>query len=76
MLVETDLAAGDFVRLAKQMIDLLDQMSIVADAELGATARRRSTPCDAASSRTAPSRDRHVPGVAHSPPNRENDPRR
>jgi ATP-dependent RNA helicase HelY len=39
VLSETELAAGDFVRLAKQVIDLLDQVSIVADAELGATAR-------------------------------------
>jgi ATP-dependent RNA helicase HelY len=34
-----ELAAGDFVRVTKQVIDLLDQISIVADAELGATAR-------------------------------------
>jgi ATP-dependent RNA helicase HelY len=39
ILGDTELAAGDFVRLAKQVIDLLDQISIVADAELGATAR-------------------------------------
>lgn len=39
ILADTELAAGDFVRLAKQVIDLLDQVSIVADAELGATAR-------------------------------------
>lgn len=39
VLSETELAAGDFVRLAKQVIDLLDQVSIVADADLGATAR-------------------------------------
>jgi ATP-dependent RNA helicase HelY len=39
VLADTDLAAGDFVRLAKQVVDLLDQISIVADAELGATAR-------------------------------------
>ncbi|GAA4056836.1 MULTISPECIES: RNA helicase [Agromyces] len=39
VLSETELAAGDFVRLSKQVIDLLDQISIVADAELGATAR-------------------------------------
>lgn len=39
VLSETELAAGDFVRLAKQVIDLLDQVSLVADAELGATAR-------------------------------------
>ncbi len=35
-----DLAAGDFVRWCKQTIDLLDQLSIVADAPVGATARR------------------------------------
>ncbi|GGI48274.1 ATP-dependent RNA helicase HelY [Agromyces flavus] len=39
ILADTELAAGDFVRLAKQVIDLLDQVSIVAEAELGATAR-------------------------------------
>lgn len=39
VLDDTDLAAGDFVRLTKQVVDLLDQISIVADAELGATAR-------------------------------------
>jgi ATP-dependent RNA helicase HelY len=39
VLADTELAAGDFVRLTKQVVDLLDQISIVADAELGATAR-------------------------------------
>ncbi|MGI9825117.1 DEAD/DEAH box helicase [Agromyces sp. Marseille-Q5079] len=39
VLSDTDLAAGDFVRVAKQVVDLLDQISIVADAELGTTAR-------------------------------------
>ena len=39
VLGDTDLAAGDFVRVAKQVVDLLDQISIVADAGLGATAR-------------------------------------
>jgi len=39
VLESIELAAGDFVRLTKQAIDLLDQISIVADAELGATAR-------------------------------------
>ena len=39
VLAEADLAAGDFVRWTKQIVDLLDQLSIVADAELGATAR-------------------------------------
>jgi ATP-dependent RNA helicase HelY len=34
------MAAGDFVRWAKQTIDLLDQLSLVADADLATTARR------------------------------------
>ena len=34
-----DLAAGDFVRWTKQTIDLLDQLSVVADSPVGATAR-------------------------------------
>ncbi|RKS89476.1 ATP-dependent RNA helicase HelY [Microbacterium sp. AG790] len=34
-----DLAAGDFVRWTKQTIDLLDQLSMVADAPLATTAR-------------------------------------
>jgi ATP-dependent RNA helicase HelY len=34
-----DLAAGDFVRWTKQTIDLLDQLSVVADAPVGLTAR-------------------------------------
>lgn len=34
-----ELAAGDFVRLTKQVIDLLDQISIVADSELAIRAR-------------------------------------
>ncbi len=34
-----DLAAGDFVRWAKQTIDLLDQLSIVADPSVASTAR-------------------------------------
>jgi len=40
VLDEADLAAGDFVRLAKQTIDLLDQISMVADAPVGTTARQ------------------------------------
>ncbi|WP_243225727.1 RNA helicase [Microbacterium sp. CIAB417] len=41
VLVDADMAAGDFVRWAKQTIDLLDQLSIVADdAEIARTARR------------------------------------
>ncbi len=39
VLVEADLAAGDFVRWAKQTIDLLDQLSIVADPPVATTAR-------------------------------------
>lgn len=39
VLNEADLAAGDFVRWTKQTIDLLDQLSVVADAPVGATAR-------------------------------------
>ncbi|MGE3193061.1 MAG: DEAD/DEAH box helicase [Microbacteriaceae bacterium] len=34
-----DLAAGDFVRWMKQAVDLLDQISLVADGDLGRTAR-------------------------------------
>jgi ATP-dependent RNA helicase HelY len=40
VLREADLAAGDFVRWMKQAIDLLDQVSLVAEGELGRTARR------------------------------------
>ncbi len=40
VLVLADLAAGDFVRWSKQTIDVLDQLSLVADGEVGATARR------------------------------------
>jgi ATP-dependent RNA helicase HelY len=39
-LIIADLAAGDFVRWTKQTIDLLDQLSIVADSPVGSTARR------------------------------------
>src|SRR4051794_33219058 len=39
VLLEADLAAGDFVRWAKQTIDLLDQVSQVADGQLARTAR-------------------------------------
>jgi len=39
VLHEADLAAGDFVRWTKQTIDLLDQLSMVADAPLATTAR-------------------------------------
>jgi ATP-dependent RNA helicase HelY len=40
VLNDADLAAGDFVRWAKQAIDLLDQLSVVADAPVGTTARQ------------------------------------
>ena len=36
---EADLAAGDFVRWAKQTVDLLDQLSLVADPPVAVTAR-------------------------------------
>ncbi|MCC2032049.1 DEAD/DEAH box helicase [Microbacterium allomyrinae] len=40
VLVEADMAAGDFVRWAKQTIDLLDQLSLVADQPIASTARK------------------------------------
>ncbi|MGZ0710924.1 DEAD/DEAH box helicase (plasmid) [Coraliomargarita sp. W4R53] len=40
VLSEADMAAGDFVRWTKQTIDLLDQLSLVADAPLAGTARK------------------------------------
>lgn len=41
VLVDADMAAGDFVRWAKQTIDLLDQLSIVAeDGDIARTARQ------------------------------------
>lgn len=40
VLIEADMAAGDFVRWAKQTIDLLDQLSIVAEGSVGTTARK------------------------------------
>lgn len=40
VLGEADMAAGDFVRWAKQTIDLLDQLAIAADGELARTARQ------------------------------------
>ena len=40
VLSEADMAAGDFVRWAKQTIDLLDQLSIVAEPDLAVTARK------------------------------------
>ncbi|MBN9177302.1 MAG: DEAD/DEAH box helicase [Microbacterium sp.] len=39
VLDEADLAAGDFVRWCKQTIDLLDQLSLVAEGPVAATAR-------------------------------------
>ncbi len=39
VLVEADMAAGDFVRWSKQTIDLLDQLSLVAESALARTAR-------------------------------------
>jgi len=40
VLRDADLAAGDFVRWMKQAIDLLDQISLVAEGETGRTARK------------------------------------
>jgi len=40
VLLESELAAGDFVRMTKQTIDLLDQLSVVADGTVGRTARQ------------------------------------
>ena len=40
VLDEADLAAGDFVRWCKQTIDLLDQLSMVAEGPVAVTARR------------------------------------
>jgi len=40
VLVEADMAAGDFVRWSKQTIDLLDQLSLVADQPIAGTARK------------------------------------
>ena len=39
VLEDADLAAGDFVRITKQTIDLLDQLSAVADLPVGGNAR-------------------------------------
>ncbi|MDZ4045147.1 MAG: DEAD/DEAH box helicase [Rhodoglobus sp.] len=39
VLLEADMAAGDFVRWTKQTIDLLDQLSVVAEGDIGRTAR-------------------------------------
>ena len=40
VLQDADLAAGDFVRMTKQTIDLLDQLSVVAEGKVGRTARQ------------------------------------
>jgi ATP-dependent RNA helicase HelY len=40
VLGDADLAAGDFVRMTKQTIDMLDQLSVVADAPVAGTARK------------------------------------
>ena len=40
VLEDAELAAGDFVRWTKQTIDLLDQLSVVADLPVGPIARR------------------------------------
>ncbi|TFD78035.1 DEAD/DEAH box helicase [Cryobacterium sp. Sr8] len=40
VLAEAEMAAGDFVRWTKQTIDLLDQLSVVADDPVGRTARQ------------------------------------
>jgi ATP-dependent RNA helicase HelY len=40
VLRDAELAAGDFVRWMKQAVDLLDQLSIVADGPLGRRARQ------------------------------------
>ena len=40
VLKDADMAAGDFVRITKQTIDLLDQLSVVADAPVGPRARQ------------------------------------
>ncbi|MDL9979838.1 DEAD/DEAH box helicase [Microbacterium sp. ASV49] len=40
VLIEADMAAGDFVRWAKQTIDLLDQLSLVAETGLASVARK------------------------------------
>ncbi|MEQ1737731.1 MAG: RNA helicase, partial [Rhodoglobus sp.] len=40
VLRDADMAAGDFVRWTKQTIDLLDQLSVVADGDVGRAARK------------------------------------
>jgi ATP-dependent RNA helicase HelY len=40
VLQDAELAAGDFVRMTKQTIDLLDQLSVVGDGNVGRTARK------------------------------------
>ena len=46
MLVDDELTAGDFVRVTKQLLDLLRQIADVAvDDELAATARAAAAAC-------------------------------
>jgi ATP-dependent RNA helicase HelY len=40
VLSEAEMAAGDFVRWTKQTIDLLDQLSVIGDGNVGRTARQ------------------------------------
>lgn len=40
VLFDADMPAGDFVRWTKQTIDLLDQLSVVADGDIGTNARK------------------------------------
>jgi ATP-dependent RNA helicase HelY len=40
VLFDADMPAGDFVRWTKQTIDLLDQLSVVADGDIGINARK------------------------------------
>jgi ATP-dependent RNA helicase HelY len=40
VLFDADMPAGDFVRWTKQTIDLLDQLSVVADGQVGINARK------------------------------------
>ncbi|HWT32180.1 MAG TPA: DEAD/DEAH box helicase [Microbacterium sp.] len=40
VLIQADMAAGDFVRWCKQTIDLLDQLSLVAEPDIARTARQ------------------------------------
>ena len=69
VLDEADMAAGDFVRWAKQTIDLLDQLSLVAEPRLPRPRAKPSTPSAAASSlqlRLTPPRRRAYRGAPRS----------